>query len=602
MSLLAVAGLEKRFGDRSLFSAVTFRLARRDRVGLVGPNGCGKTTLLRVLAGVTDGDAGALTRSRGIRIGLLDQELPAGEAPTIEDLVRCARSRLDALEAEMRELEGRLDDPAAIARYAEVSAAFEHGGGYGFAGEVERVLGGLGLGGFARSRPLASLSGGERARVGLARLLLEDADLLLLDEPTNHLDLAALEWLERHLLERERTFVVASHDRYFLDRVTNRTLAFVDGAVRAYRGAYSAFVRRREQEVAAEGRTPETRRPLARAWRLAALPLGSAWVLETTPLAVGFSRGAPLLRAPVLRVEPGARVAIIGPNGSGKTALLRTLLGEQAPLEGHIRAAPGARVASLAQSGSVALAGGTVLEAFLAGSPWTEQEARDFLARFLFRGEDVFRDVARLSLGERSRLALARVAARPANLLALDEPTNHLDLPSREALEAVLSAYEGTVLLASHDRYFVDRLATHVWLVDRGAVRCFAGNYTATRRALAAEASAARAGAGAPAGRRMPGPPGALSRRLRLPPEGLGAVARERGVRPRPHRSADTLAELEARIAALEQRLEALAQRVTEVAEAGNYLESRRVGEEYAELERSLRELYQEWARSEERS
>ncbi len=651
MSLLSVAGLAKRYADRVVFSDVTFRVAPGDRIGLVGPNGSGKTTLLRALA-LNEVDAGMIARRRGLRVGLLEQELAADQG-TIADAVARARARLDVFERELRALEGRLDDREALARYGELQAAFEHAGGYDFPGEVERVLGGLGVGGIARDRPLATLSGGERARVALARLLLEDADLLLLDEPTNHLDLAALEWLENYLPERDRTYVVVSHDRYLLDRVTRRTLAFEDGTLRAYRGSYGAYARRRAREsLEMERRAERQAREVARQeafiereragqrarqargrekqlarlervaaperrgairWRPAVLPLGSDRVLETTPLALGFD--AVFLRTPPLRVERGARVAILGPNGSGKTTLLRALLGERSPLEGHVTAAPGARVASFAQSGSAPLPGGSVLQAVRAGAPLTEQEARDLLARFLFRGDDVFREVATISGGERARLALALLALRPANLLALDEPMSHLDLESREALEAVLSEYEGTVLFVSHDRFFVDRLATHTWAITDGEVRTFEGGYSAMRKALDEErvrreedAGAAASGRGSPAGRRMrtrqagsafagrridEAPGGGPRRRGR-------AGDQERGVSARPPRA--RLAELERRIAGLEERLEALAHRVGEVAQAGNYLESRRAAEEYAALERALRELYEEWASAEGRA
>ncbi len=651
MSLLAVSGLAKRYADRVVFRDASFRVAQGDRVGLVGPNGSGKSTLLRVLA-AGEADAGTVARRRGLRLGLLEAErVPAGEG-TIDGVVARARARLDALEAELRALEGELGREEALARYGEVQAAYEHAGGYDFPGEVERVLGGLGLGEIARDRALATLSGGERARLALARLLLEDPDLLLLDEPTTHLDLAALEWLEKYLLDRQRSFVVVSHDRYFLDRVTTRTLALESGSVRASRGAYSAYARQRAREALemerrvarrsrevvrqeafiereragqrakqARGRAKQLARlerlavPERRAaihWRPQVLPLGSDRVLDATALAVGFETA--FLRTPPLRVARGSRVAIVGPNGGGKTTLLRTLLGEHFPLEGHVRAAPGARVASFAQSGSVPLPDGTVLNALRAGAPLTEQEARDLLARFLFRGEDVFREVRALSGGESARLALALVAARPANVLALDEPTNHLDLDAREALERVLGEYEGTVIVISHDRYLVDRLATHTWAISGGALRVFEGNYTSMRKRLEEERGLGEGRSGGPspgAGAiRAQGPPLVGSRR-REPPREVGGKAIAQGGRPaeasrhrRPvkrsaGRAAARLRELEERIAAVEERLEALAQRVAEVAQAGNFMESRRVGQEYAELERSLRHLYEEWARPE---
>src|SRR5439155_15546175 len=241
MSLLTVNGLARRYADRTIFRDVGFRVARGDRVGVIGPNGSGKSTLLRAIV-AREADEGSIVLSKNTRLGFLEQELDPG-AGTIRDLVDSARSRLDAMETELRSLEPRLSDPAALERYGEVQHAFEHAGGYDFEAQASRVLGGLGLGAIDSARALATLSGGERARASLAALLLSDPDLLLLDEPTNHLDLAALEWLETFLLEGERSLVVVSHDRYFLDRVTARTLVLDRGTLRAYRGGYSAYAR-----------------------------------------------------------------------------------------------------------------------------------------------------------------------------------------------------------------------------------------------------------------------------------------------------------------------------------------------------------------------
>jgi ATP-binding cassette subfamily F protein 3 len=286
---------------------------------------------------------------------------------------------------------------------------------------------------------------------------------------------------------------------------------------------------------------------------------------------------------PALRVLVGARIALVGPNGSGKTTLLRTMVGEVPALEGYVRSTSEARAAILPRSAdaSRAASSGTALETFRDATGLTEQEARDLLARFRFRGDEVLRGVTALSGGERRRLALATLVARPANLLVLDEPTEHLDVEMRETLERALLAFEGTLLVASHDRYFVDRLANAVWLVADGGVRPFEGNYSAMRRQTET-ATAPRTAPASPRAARRTGRPGGRSGR----PERVAA------------RNAATLAELEARIAQIERRLSSLAQRVTEIAQAGNYLETRRVGEEYAELERSLRQLYDEWASS----
>jgi ATP-binding cassette subfamily F protein 3 len=623
-----------------VFSGVSFRLAHGDRVGLVGPNGTGKSSLLRIAAGRDEADTGNVAVARGTRIGFLEQELLVDVPGTVDEHARGAAAHLRELEAGMRDLEPRLasGDAATLDRYADLQHHFEHAGGYDFDATVKRVLDGLGLAPLA-SREVRTLSGGERTRLGLARLLLDDPDLMLLDEPTNHLDIAVLEWLERFLTERDTTALIVSHDRWFLDRVTSRTLSFERGTVAEYRGSYSHYARQRAdrdaaltkaaerqaEEIArteafirrygagqrskeARGRAKklarveriETPERLARhGWRLDAAHMASDAVVETTTLAVGHRRDAPILRTPPLRIARGARVAVVGPNGAGKTTLVRTLIGELPALDGYVTSAPTARVAYLAQT-QHDLGGGTVLDALRETSGLSEQPARDLLARFLFRGEDVFKDVSVLSGGERSRLALARLAAREANLLVLDEPTNHLDVAAREALEAVLIDYDGSILFVSHDRYLIDKLATEVWLVERGSLEKHEGNWTSLQRARAAGGEVervTRSGARerSPAGA-LPAPAQAASGPTRAPARRTerpdAAPARQRR-RPPVERE---VAALEQRIREMEERIKQLEQRLAEVASSGNYMETRRVGEEHASLEQALRALYDEWA------
>jgi len=561
----------------------------------------------------------------------------------------------------MRELEPRLGggDQELLERYSEVQHQFEHAGGYDFEATVGRVLGGLGLDAL-RDRQVATLSGGERTRLGLARLLLDDPDILLLDEPTNHLDVAALEWLERFLIEKNETILVSSHDRWFLDRVTGRTLSFEKNTIVEYRGGYSSYARQRaEREAATEKaagrqaieierteefirrygagqRSKEARgrgKKLARVvrieaperaqqhgWKLEAAHLAGDTVVQTTPLAVGY--GEPLLRTGTLRVGRDARIAVVGPNGAGKTTLVRTLVGDLSALDGYVQSAPTARVAFLAQAQLELTGDDTVLDAMKLTSGMTDAEARDHLARFLFRGEDVFKSVGVLSGGERSRLALARLAARHANLLVLDEPTNHLDLLAREQLETVLQAFEGALLFVSHDRYFIDKLATEIWPIEHGVLKRFEGNWSGLQRLRASgqelpmpqfedsaaaggtakgisleprvprtrpAAEAARAGKGA-ASERSP-KPGQDPRLAATSKRRASAVRRVSGLRA-----------LEARISAMELQLRQLSEKVSQIAQSGNYMETRRVGEEYASLERDLRTLYDEWAKESEKS
>ncbi len=646
MSVLSVQALAKRFGERLLFSGVSFRLAHGERVGLVGPNGAGKSTLLLITAGRDEPDDGNVAVARGTRVGLLEQETLLDVEGTLEERARDAGAHIRELADEMRSLEPLLaaGDAEALERYADLQHHFEHAGGYDVEATVKRVLEGLGLSDLA-AREVRALSGGERTRLGLARLLLDDPDVLLLDEPTNHLDIAALEWLERFLVERDTTALVVSHDRWFLDRVTSRTLSFERGTVVEYRGSYSHYARQRADRDAAltkaSGRQAEeiarteefirrygagqrskeargrakklsrvTRiegpeRIAAHGWRLEAAHMASDTVVDTTPLAVGHTRGAPILRTPRLRIGRGARIAVVGPNGAGKTTLVRTLIGELPVLDGYVASAPTARVAYLAQA-QQELMSGTVLEAMRDASGLDEAGARNLLARFLFRGEDVFRDVAVLSGGERTRLALARLSAREANLLVLDEPTNHLDVAAREALETVLLDYDGTLLFVSHDRYLIDKLATEVWLVDGGTLVRHEGNWSSL------QAAAREAAAGAEAQRRGRGWPSDLARGRGAEPSTEDRVKdrsirwRERPKRemrgPRGNVAASRGAEkrlkaLEERIREAEETLRALEARIAEVARSGNYMETRRVGEEHASLEKVLRDLYDEWAK-----
>ena len=590
MSVLSVQAVAKRFGERLVFSDVSFRLAHGDRVGLVGPNGVGKTTLLRVAAGFDSADAGNVALARGTRIGFMEQEILFKTAGTVDEHARGAAAHLRELEAEMHELEPRLGtgDQELLERYSEAQHQFEHGGGYDFEATVGRVLGGLGLEAL-RERQVATLSGGERTRLGLARLLLDDPDILLLDEPTNHLDVAALEWLERFLIEQEETILVSSHDRWFLDRITSRTLSFEKGTIVEYRGGYSSYARQRaEREAATEKaagrqaieierteefirrygagqRSKEARgrgkklarvvrieapeRALQHGWKLEAAHLAGDTVVQTTPLTVGYSQ--PLLRTGMLRVGRDARIAVVGPNGAGKTTLVRTLVGDLAALEGYVQSAPTARVAFLAQAQLELTGDDTVLDAMKLASGMTDAEARDHLARFLFKGEDVFKSVGVLKRFEGNWSGLQRLRAAGVEL-----PMPELQSPSAAGGAGVAGGSASA------------RMGTRPG--DDG-VR--------TKRKAGGEASRA-----APSPRQDPRQKGRSNSKA-------SPIRRVSGLRA-----------LEARISAMELQLRQLSDKVGQIAQSGNYMETRRVGEEYASLERDLRTLYDEWAKESETS
>ncbi|HEV2010928.1 MAG TPA: ABC-F family ATP-binding cassette domain-containing protein [Candidatus Limnocylindria bacterium] len=648
MSVLSVQAAGRRFADRVLFSDVSFRLTRGDRAGLIGPNGTGKSTLLRIVAGLDSPDGGSIALARGTRIGFLQQELLVDIDGTVEAHARGAATHLAELEAELRAMEHELAtaDQELLERYADAQHQFEHAGGYDFEATLGRVLSGLGLDAL-RDREVRTLSGGERTRLGLARLLLDDPDLLLLDEPTNHLDIAALEWLETFLVEQDSTLLTSSHDRWFLDRVTARTLSFEPAAqgskVVEYRGGYSQYARQRadrdaslaraaarqQEEIArteeyidrfragqrskqSRGRAKQLARleriesPLAttkHGWSLEAAHLAGATVLESTPLAVGHGERV-VVRTPPLRVERGARIAVVGANGAGKTTLVRTLVGQLPALDGYVSSAPTARVAFLAQAQAELTGDETVMDALREATGLDEQRARDLLARFLFRGDDVFRSVGVLSGGERSRLALARLSAREANLLVLDEPTNHLDLVAREQLERVLEGYEGTIVAVSHDRYFIDKLASEIWDIRDAGLKRYDGGWTAFEKArdegrplpdpdttalsIAGARPAAAPSRPKPRVASRPVAPAELPARSGPPQRRTASRVRKvQGVRA-----------LEARIGAMELQLSQLAKKLEDIAMSGDFMETRRLGSEHAALEAALRALYEEWSAS----
>jgi ATP-binding cassette, subfamily F, member 3 len=533
MSILRLEAVTREVGTFVILESITAAIAIGDRIGLIGPNGAGKTTLLRIAAGLDEPDRGTVARKRGLTLGLLAQEAHLDEsfmsAPDIRTAVRHGAAPLEwmALELEAMEHAHR----SAEADYEELQHRFEALGGYTLDQRVDEALSGLGFSRDEVSRAPTSLSGGEQTRAALARLVVADPDLLLLDEPTNHLDIGALEWLEEHLRRRPGSLLVASHDRAFLDATVTRVWELRDRRITTFRGDYSAYHRQREERDARAAKDADTHdesiareRVLvqryrshrkyskmheheARLERLEAdrvetprtsrrlrLP-GSGLVgggpvrsgeivVRIEDLVVGYLPDTRVARAPFLHVNRGERVGIVGPNGAGKTTMLRTIAGELPPLDGSVTFGTGVQLGYLAQLRAAAIPGATVLDALVEVVPVTPGEARGYLARFLFRGEDVFKEVRLLSGGERSRLELAMLGVMPSNLYLLDEPTNHLDVVAREAIEAFLGETGATMLVVSHDRRFLETVCERLWVVDRGLVAPFDGGYRAWREAV----------------------------------------------------------------------------------------------------------------------
>jgi ATP-binding cassette subfamily F protein 3 len=521
VSLIQLAHISKSYGAEPVLEDVSFRLERGDHAALVGSNGAGKSTLLRLIAGLEEPDGGHVTRARDVKLSYLAQEPDFDEDATLFETMLAPFA--GAIEAEERlailqhELSVEDQNEAWLEEYGRLQARVEHAG-YAYRESIERALEGLDLPRELWEAPISTLSGGQRTRANLAQTLLQDADVLLLDEPTNHLDIPAVEWLEGHLRELKQAFLIVAHDRYLLDRVSTRTIEISQHRATSYPAEYSRFLELRAERLerqkleyesqqehiakteefirryGAGQRYKEARGRQKRLDRLERverpqneqslnLKLSRPnrtgdLVLEAKDLVAGYPGNALVRLAETVVVERGDRVAIVGPNGSGKTTLLRTMIGELRPLGGSIRWGSQVSKAYYSQSLGDLDPGKTVIEEIQATRSMSEEEARTLLGSFLFYGDDVFKTVDVLSGGETSRVALAKLVLEAPNVLVLDEPTNHLDIAARDALEKVLSTFQGTLLFVSHDRYLIDALARQLWVVDERRVRRFAGGYS----------------------------------------------------------------------------------------------------------------------------
>ncbi len=523
---ISVSNLVKEFEvGHKILDGLTFQVDTGERVGLLGPNGCGKTTLLRILTGVMDYDEGDVVIAPGKRMGLISQipVYPAGY--TVEDVLATAFEPLREMEREMAALAeqmGEGTDPALLARYDKLTAAFEAAGGYETDTKTNKVCNGLTIPQSMREQLFDKLSGGEKTRVNLARLILEDTDILLLDEPTNHLDLRATEWLEEYLDKFKGTVLTVSHDRYFLDKVVNRIVEIQGGKAEFYSGNYSFYVVEKERRYEEKLRQYEKEQAKIeqlekaaeqmRIWAYSGMDKTFKRVksmekrierMRTTDrptkerkMEVRFGerefRGDEVLTIKGLtksfgdrtlfsnlglEVAGGERIALLGDNGSGKTTLLKILLGEEEPDAGKVRMGPTVKVGYLPQHVHFDHPERNLVDTLIYEQDCTAQTARNRLAAFKFRGEDVFKPVSALSGGEQSRLRLCMLMDEKINLLILDEPTNHLDIQSREWIEEAVEEYEGNLLFVSHDRYFIDRFASRIWMLEDGHITDFRGNY-----------------------------------------------------------------------------------------------------------------------------
>jgi len=571
MSILSAKNLGLSFGAFDLFRGISVTIANDSKIGLIGPNGIGKTSVMMILAGLNQPTTGRIHIARGNRLGYLRQEASDtlgktsgrgafaldestvyAEMLTVFTGLQDQQDRLHKLEADMA---GGCYTEEMLATYGDLQAAFEHAGGYDYDLRIQQTLQGLGLGKQTWEMPLSHLSGGQKTRLLLARLLLEKPALLMLDEPTNHLDAEAIEWLEHTLNEWDGAVLVASHDRYFLDNTVSTIWEMNHAGIEVYSGNYSNyllqrdtrweyservfkeekerlqkemdFVQRNWVRASTHARALGTLRKVTRelaavdAYGIMVLRSGRTWheldlradkpldvieairkvnalampgrppmirprlvpatdssniILQAENALIGYP-GHKLFQVQHLELRRGECAALIGPNGSGKTTFLKTMLGQVEPLVGEVRLGASLQIGYFAQAHDNLNPENTVLDELLSNREMDLERARSHLALYLFRGDDVFKPVGALSGGERGRLALAILALSGANFLLLDEPTNHLDLPAREVLQQVLQDYPGTILLVSHDRYLIDQLASQIWELREGRLNMFNGTY-----------------------------------------------------------------------------------------------------------------------------
>ena len=627
MPLLTAVNLSKSFGAVDIFSELSFSIPHRARIGLVGPNGVGKTTLLRILIGEEESSSGTVHKARGIRIGYLPQEAVLESTRSVWEECLTVFEHLIQMQQELHQLEAALSENPAASKWMEAYGAlqtrFDRAGGYEYETRVRITLSGLGFDRIDEARPITQLSGGQRTRVMLAKLLLSQPDLLLLDEPTNHLDISAVEWLETFFKDWPGGVLIVSHDRYFLDQVTHHIWEMTP-ALEEYRGNYSAFLAQREERYKkrleeyeaqqefiekeedyirrniagqntrqAQGRRkrlermldeakltpPQTRRTLK--FDLKSSARSGDLVLRTRSLSVGYAdEGKPLFSVDDLVLVRGECAAIIGPNGAGKTTFLKTILEQIPPYSGEAILGANLQIGYFAQAHEGLHADWILMDEIQAIRPkWLPGEIRDYLAKFLFTGDDVFKEVNLLSGGERGRLALACLALQGANLLLLDEPTNHLDLPSQEILQAILSQFAGTILLVSHDRYLIDALASQVWEVLPGEQKLvvFKGTYSEYR---ASKQTATEESQNATAQQKV-----TLAHK-KNPKKGMSKGEKQKLER--------RIQQLEGEIARLEQQTRLIE---THLSDPGiDPAKAQQLGSEYARIQAELEEHLRQWS------
>ena len=662
MSLLIASNLSQSFGHVDIFSGLNFTIEHGSRMALVGPNGVGKTTLLRILIGEDSPSDGRVTRAKKLRVGYLPQSKDFHSDGTVWDECLAVFAEVQKQGEELARLaEQMANEPESsqiLERYGELQAAFELRGGYTYETRIRQVLSGLGFAASDFEMPIDHLSGGQRTRAYLAKLLLSEPDVLLLDEPTNHLDIAAVEWLEAYLSKWDGAALIVSHDRYFLDHAANGILEMTAAGVETYRGNYSHYVGQRverwdrrqkvfkaEKEkllkeaeyikkhiegqrvsqargklrrlsrivpaieqvgmdavinrkwsqvsqdihVATSDLSPDEAEKRVRSLRLPdhrppqlhlqlrANKRSGEMVIRSYDLQIGHE-GETLFSAPDIELHRRECAALIGPNGAGKTTFIKTILGQIPPVAGEVELGASLEIGYFSQAHEGLTEKNTLVGEIESVSPMLPGAMREYLGKFLFSGDDVFKQVSTLSGGERGRLALAKLALQDTNLLLLDEPTNHLDIPAQEIMQQVLDAYKGTILLVTHDRYLIDALASQIWEIEMGASRLsvYEGTYSQMRREQEKEAARIALELATANGTVD------SSRRSRRDP-----------VQKEERRRLAYLQEVENKVATLESRLAELGAKLSNPPDDSDAL--RKLGEEYTQVQDEMDAMLVEW-------
>lgn len=618
MGILKVIGLAKAFGVNTLFSGISFEIQRGDKVGLIGANGTGKTTLFRCILGFEAADGGQVILPPGETVGYVEQNYSFEDNTLYQEFLDAYKDVL-AWQAEMNRLEQAATEERDAAvidelmkQYGKITAKFEHAGGYEYESNIRRVANGLGFSAEDFERRISTFSGGQKTRVALAKALLRKPDFLFLDEPTNHLDIQMVEWLEEYLREYSGGVLIISHDRYFLDQVVGRIIELEDQGIHEYNGNYSRYLVQKAERIEAQLSAYEKQQDyiaktqayidryragikskqargrqsqLNRLDRINAPSESSSFqfsfvnvtesaerVIELENVTAGYSGKAVFDKLSLLiRKEEG--IALIGPNGAGKTTLLKIITGEMRPEAGRIKTGSRVKIGYFSQEHEGLNDKRKVIEEVMLDFGVNEERARGYLGAFLFSGDDVFKSVGDLSGGEKARLSLLKLMLTGPNLLIMDEPTNHLDIPAKEAVEAAILSYPGTYLIVSHDRYFLDKVSDRVLELADGKLADYIGNYSYYREKKAAAAKAeATAKAKAPVKETV-----------------------KTDTRKRPQDTARMVKKLENEIVELEFALAAAEEKINDPASHSDPMLSKSLAEEYDKLKYELDSKYMDW-------